>query len=388
MQCFALIRTDIAMDPPAASDKTTTPPTVCIGEYCAYSPLDIQSAYALPIARAKGAVVATVDAYAYPTAASDLARYRSRFKLPPCTVASGCLRIVNQNGASSPLPGPAPSDTDWPSEQALDIDMISAACPECRIVLVETNDDFPGNLAAGVNAAVSGSIDAAVVSNSYGSNETSGSSGNYNHPGHVIVASAGDNGGGSPGVYDGAGPQQPCSYSTVVCVGGTSLRHAANKRGWNENVWNDWAVQCSGGIRCGATGSGCSALVAKPTWQHDTACPKRAESDISAVAAVTTPVWVYTTAYQGFTTFGGTSASAPLIAGMFALTGNARTAPQPQSLWSHGGNATLFNDVLKGQNISLSITGPCDSPIISVCVATGGYDGPTGWGTPHGIGGL
>src|SRR5215468_8601812 len=68
-------------------------------------PSDLVSAYKLDTTKGSGAIVAIVDAFNYPNAESDLASYRSQYGLPPCTKANGCFKVVNQNGATSPLPG-------------------------------------------------------------------------------------------------------------------------------------------------------------------------------------------------------------------------------------------------------------------------------------------
>src|ERR1051325_9743168 len=100
-------------------------------------PADFASAYKLNAAKTSTATIAIVDAFHYANAESDLATYRSQFGLPPCTVASGCLTIVNQNGATSPLPAAPPPGDDWTVEAALDLQMASAACPSCKLVLFE-----------------------------------------------------------------------------------------------------------------------------------------------------------------------------------------------------------------------------------------------------------
>ena len=154
----------------------------------------------------------------------------------------------------------------------------------------------------------------------------------------------------------------------MVAVGGTSLKKATGTRGWAETVWS-------------GTGSGCSSVVAKPSWQTDSGCTKRSEADTSAVADPNTGVAVYdSTAYRGskgWMVFGGTSASSPIIASVFALAGNAATQNAAQGLWQHGGTAG-FNDVTSGTN------GTCSASYAYICKARAGYDGPTGWGTPNG----
>jgi subtilase family serine protease len=153
---------------------------------------------------------------------------------------------------------------------------------------------------------------------------------------------------------------------------------------WTQSAWNTLKLDECGGS-CGATGSGCSEIVPKPTWQHDSGCKMRSESDVSAVADVTTPVWIYSTdpGVGGWAGFGGTSASAPIISGIFALAGNATKVSQPQGIWSHGGTSA-FTDVTKGTNFVTGIGGPCASSAKYICTSGKGYDGPTGWGTPNG----
>lgn len=317
-----------------------------------YGPSDLQSAYSLPSSSAgSGQTVAIVDAYNDPSAESDLSVYRSQYGLSPCTAANGCFKKVNQKGGTS-YPR---NNGGWAQEISLDLDMVSAVCPNCHIILVEASSASNSNLAAAENTAIS--LGANVVSNSYGGSETGASNSAYNHPGHIITASAGDN---------GTGASQPCSYSTVVCIGGTSLSRASNARGWSETAWS-------------GSGSGCSAYVTKPSWQIDTGCKMRSESDVSAVADPNTGVAVYDSyAYQGYSgwmVFGGTSVSSPVIASVYALAGNAASLNYAQSIWQHGGTSAL-NDVTSGSNGTCSIS--------YICHAGVGYDGPTGWGTPNG----
>ena len=165
-----------------------------------YGPADIQSAYAIAAdvqAHAgKGRTVAIVDAYDDPTAEADLALYRATYGLPACTTDNGCFRKVNQRGAAAPLPAVDPS---WAVEISLDLDAVSAACPDCGILLVE--GDLPGTdaLAESVDTAVRLGADA--VSNSYSAQETAitdndpltkgglpASAASYAHPGVPILA--------------------------------------------------------------------------------------------------------------------------------------------------------------------------------------------------------
>jgi subtilase family serine protease len=318
-----------------------------------YGPADLQSAYALPSATAgSGQTVAIVDAFDDATAEQDLAQYRSFYGLPPCTTANGCFRKVNQSGGTLPMPPPEP---DWSLEISLDLDMVSAVCPNCHILLVEANTNLNTDLYAAVDTAAR--LGANAISNSYGGDESSteaSSDVHFNHPGAAVTASSGDN---------GYGVSYPAASPYVTAVGGTSLtRGGGGARGWMESAWS-------------GAGSGCSAYEAKPSWQTDTGCSRRTVSDVSAVADPNTGVAVL---FGGlWFTVGGTSASSPIIASVYALAGNASSVNAGSYPYSHTGG--LF-DVTSGTN------GTCSPSYL--CTGVGGYDGPTGLGTPNGTSGF
>ena len=385
-RCFAMARTDIALGAaPALAQRGELQDCrqVFSEGYC---PIDLQHAYKLPsLTKGSGRLVAIVDAYGYHQAASDVAEYRKVMGLKPCTESTKCLRIVNQNGESSPLPNEPPPNDDWKGEQSLDLDMVSAICPNCKILLVQTDNDEVDNLYDGVRTA--GRLGAKYIGASWGIAEYGGDNAIFNQHGVVIAAAAGDNGGG--GRY-GGGPYQPCSYTYVVCVGGTHLVTAHNARGWSETVWNDWTFDECGGP-CGATGSGCSKKIAKPAWQMGISCTMRSESDISATASLRAPVIVYNSEEGGgrcpsycFGLYGGTSASAQIISAIFALAGNAATQTGAEGIWKHHTGHTY--GVTLGNNVDSNIGVTCASGIHYICYARVGWDGPTGWGTPNDLG--
>jgi hypothetical protein len=332
------------------------------------SPQDIESAYKLPVSRNSHQTVALVEAFNTPALDPNLAVYRSHYGLPACRTATGCLRIVNQNGTARPLP-PSGVPFGWDVETTLDASMVSAACPHCKILVVEADDDTIANLAAAENTAAR--LGAAVISNSYGARESGfsqGYAGAYDHPRHVIVVSTGDNG------YTAA--SFPANLASVTAAGGTQLARARNARGWSERAWNVLPSLVSEG---GASGSGCSAYVAKPAWQHDPHCPMRTVADVSAVAW---NVPIYEKVQGGWLTLGGTSVSAPLIAGVYALAGNATTIA-PGYEYSHA--RSLF-DITTGNNDWFFEGGGASCGFDYLCVAKKGYDGPTGLGSPDGTG--
>jgi subtilase family serine protease len=319
-----------------------------------YGPADLQAAYKLPSANAgAGQTVAIVDAYDDPKAESDLAVYRSTFGLPACTTANGCFRKVDQNGGTKYPRG----NTGWAEEISLDLDMVSAICPNCHILLVEASSNSFANLSAAVDTAAR--LGANAISNSYGGSEFSSevsSQSHYNHPGIAITVSSGDS---------GYGVEFPAASQYVTAVGGTSLTKSSTSRGWSETVWS-------------GAGSGCSAYISKPSWQTDTGCSRRTVADVSAVADPNTGVAVYDTyRTSGWLVFGGTSVAAPVIASVYALAGNAGSVNYGSYSYSH--TNSLF-DVTSGSN------GSCGGSYL--CTGKTGFDGPTGNGTPNGTGGF
>ncbi len=320
-----------------------------------YGPADLRAAYNLPSAGGQDQTVAIVDAGDDPNAEADLAVYRATYGLPPCTTANGCFRKVNQNGATSPLP----PDQGWAVEIALDLDMVSAACPSCHLLLVEGDDSSFDALANAEDTAAA--LGADEISNSYGGDEQNGwdrYAPSYRHAGVAIVASTGD-----------AGfqvPSMPAVFQNVIAVGGTTLTRAASARGWTETAWT-------------GSGSGCSAWLDKPAWQHDPNCPGRMVADVAADADPQTGPAVYDTTYSpGWIVVGGTSASAPFIAGVIGLSGTPSRHPDASYLYAH---ADQLYDVVSGNN-----SGYADCGGDYQCNGAPGYDGPTGNGTPNGLG--
>lgn len=324
-----------------------------------YWPADLQAAYGLPSgSRGAGMTVAIVDGYDSPTIESDLAVYRQHFNLPPCTSSNGCFTKVNENGAASPLP---PFDLGWAEEISLDVEMVSAACPLCNIVLVEadiTSDDITHLEAAEDTAA---SYNPVAISNSFGGAEASTEKRyddpHFTHSGMAVVAASGD---------DGYGSSYPAASPSVVAVGGTTLvPDSTMPRGWRESAWN-------------GAGSGCAQYEPKPAWQIDTGCANRTATDLAVVADTNTGVAVYTRSPYGdsrWGVFGGTSVGSPLVAAMYALAGRPAAGANPAQF--------LYESPLALTDVTYGSNGTCTPYYL--CHAVAGYDGPTGNGTPIGV---
>jgi subtilase family serine protease len=337
-----------------------------------FGPASLRAAYGLTRAAAtkgRDETIAIVDAYRDPNAARDLASYRSEYHLGSCKTSSGCLRIVNQRGKSGPLPK---ANAGWAVEESLDLDMVSAICSRCHILLVEASSPSTPSLGAAENAAVAAG--ARFVSNSWSGTEFPGQwayNHYFNHPGDAIVFAAGDAGYGT--VY-------PADLQYVTAVGGTTLRHVpAGSRSWTETVWGSANPAVTGG-----TGSGCAPQTAKPSWQRKpvdiaaNGCGTRTENDVAAVANPATGVAVYDTyrTHGTWTELGGTSAATPIITAVYALAGYPARRSYPASyLYQH---PARFHDVTSGLN------GVCPAARAYLCHGEVGYDGPTGVGTPSG----
>jgi hypothetical protein len=354
-RCMAWVRTDV-----------TRP--LQVGP-AGYSPADLQAAYNLTSASSTDGVtqtVAIIDAYDDPDAESDLGTYRATFALTPCTSASGCFLKLNESGSTSPLPSTDPTG-GWEGEESLDIEMVSAICPNCKILLLEANSNSTSDLYTAENSAVT--CGANVVSNSWEADEYSGETFdevNFNHPGVMITVASGDDG------YDGSGTGYPASSQYVTAVGGTTLINSSGS--WSESVWP-------------GTGSRCSLYIAQPSWQtalgtnYTNVCSNRIDNDVAAIADPNYGVAVYDSfggsgpaSCGGWCVYGGTSVASPIIGSVYALAGNGASLTDGSYSYSHLGALT---DIVSGSN------GTCGNYL---CTAEPGYDGPTGNGTPNGIG--
>jgi len=351
--CFALVHTN-------ADGRAVT-----FNSPVGYGPSQIHSAYSLPTTTAGNNTIAVVDAGSLPDIANDIATYDSTFGLgnfPECTSAKqfDCWAELNQNGKPQPLPAPV---AGWPLEESLDVEMAHATCQNCRVVLMAANSENDPDLATAVDSAAR--LHANEISNSYGDygyDCTQSEDPGYNHPHIAITVSAGDS---------GHALSCPAVLSSVVSVGGTSLFLTNSGQYSSESVWS-------------GTGGGCSTANQAPPWQKSATnwstigCGTgRGMNDVSADSNPSTGVAVYDQYdYNGWVQVGGTSVASPMLAGVYALAGNAATVAYPSKLAYE--NPSAFHDVTAGSNGSCGVQ----------CNALTGYDLPTGIGSPDGLGGF
>ncbi|MGB8965237.1 MAG: hypothetical protein WCB99_06320 [Candidatus Cybelea sp.] len=354
MRCLTLGLRDTSVAP-----RSETPQ----GSVAGYGPSQLQAAYNFTKQAKKnaGGLVVIVDAGNDPAFVSDLQVYRKQFGLPKCD--RGCVKVVNQEGKSKPLP---PTITSWLGEEALDGDMVSANCPNCKIIIVEADSNNGIDLFKSEKTAAK--FHPMAISNSWGGGEYKGEGPAtkrfFDYPGIAVTASTGDGGYGV--IY-------PSTAETVTAVGGTSLRTGGTgSRGWTETVW-------------AGAGSGCSQFIKETSWQAPIeqqlgGCTNRIAADVSYDANPGTGVAVYETTpgdgeAPGWQVWGGTSVGSPAIAAIYALSGNVKGVPASLAYANPG---DLF-DVTSGSN------GDC-APNNYLCTGEVGYDGPTGLGTPNGLG--
>jgi len=333
------------------------------GSVMGFGPAQLQSAYNIENAAKndKGGLVAVVEAGGDPALDHDLGVYRKQFGLPRCDIRNGCLRIENQYGKIRPHP---PVIDGWLAEQSLDVDMVSANCPHCRILVVEASTSL------GIAERTAARAHPIAISNSWGGSEFQGEKPSehrlFDHPGIAITASSGDG---------GYGVIFPSAANTVTAVGGTSLYKASNSRGWSETVWE-------------GSGAGCSQYIPETTWQAPIeeklgGCSKRIVADVAYIADPNTGVAVYESLPgdgepPGWQVWGGTSVGSPAIAAIYALSGD--TSGYPASI-AYANPTDLYN-------VTSGTDSPSDqcAPYYYLCNGEVGYNGPTGLGTPNGLG--
>jgi hypothetical protein len=303
-----------------------------------WAPADFQTRYKLPSGtKGAGQIVAIVDAYDNPNAASDLAAYRSEFGLGAPTFYK-----YNQDGQQGNYPS---GSVGWGVETDLDAEMVSATCPLCTIYLVEANSSDTSDLQTATAEAVK--LGAHIVDDGWGCDASSCVSQRYfDHKGVTYVAADGD--GGYPDLYP------PAAFASVAAIGGTVLSKSGSQ--YSETIWDDSA-------------GGCATDVKKPKWQHDTVCTYRLGNDAAAVAWDVAAYDSY--GYSGWFTVGGTSVSSALMAGMFGLAGNATHQDGGRTFWQSRHHKDLYK-----------IGGTCSG------YGKGRYTSCAGWGSPDGLGAL
>lgn len=366
-RCLASVSTNSYSSPA----KAVTP-----GTGGGYGPAEFHTAYQLPC-KPGGTVasvcsapssfgpetIAIVDAGGYGgSLESDLQTYDTYYGLPSCTAANGCLDVVNQSGATSPLPPNVSSG--WSDEIALDVETAHMTCQTCKIVLVEANDDYTNNLAAAEVTAAS--LSPIAISNSWGSDvdQTSYDS-DFKLKGTAVVAATGDYGTVS------GGQSWPADIPQVVAAAGTTLQLNTDNTWAGETVWS-------------GSGGGCSTTYTAPSWQTSRGdwssggCSGggRAFGDLSADADPSTGAAVVVG--SSWYIIGGTSLATPLIASMYALADDLPSGVDAVNVPYQNASSSTAHDITSGND--------CTGTGQPNCTAATGFDVPSGLGAPIGLG--
>ncbi len=346
-RCFGEVLVD-------ANEKPITDATSPPGGWTAP---ELEAAYGVPTTGGPNTVIATYIGSHYTNAESDVATYRAKFGLPPCTSANGCfMQIDSDTGSTTDFSGLTDDGCGGTlGEESLDVTMLQAGCPSCKILILEGNDNASAMAQAVSHGAVSMSM-----SWGYSPESESDCQQTWIPPaGLAFFGASGDSG------YT-ATPGEPAGCTTVVAVGWTQLATDSSTRGYADTLPSGW----------GSAG-GCDAAQTKGSWEKDPSCSSRMVSDISANGD---NVAVYCTSPAGSANWevtGGSSASSPFTTALLASFGITGGSFDPAWLYA---NEAKFWDVTSGGPVAGCPSGSPDY----FCNAVTGYDGPTGVGTPYG----
>jgi hypothetical protein len=303
----------------------------------AFTPIQIRHAYGfdrvgfedathgLVAGDGSGQTIAIVDAYDDPNIASDLAHFDSMYNLP----APPSFTKVSQTGSTT-LPA---ANRGWSSEIALDVEYAHAMAPGANVLLVEAIDDSNANLLAAVSYAAKQS-GVAVVSMSWGDRENSSETSTDStfitpsgHDGVTFIASSGDTGGVT---------SYPATSPNVVAVGGTSLSLDSQGNYASESGWS-------------GSGGGISPYESQPAYQNGVVTQSstyRTAPDIAFDANPNTGVMIYDTyGGRGSYSIGGTSAAAPMMAGLTAVIDQGRAVLLGRSSYASDDFLTALYDL-------------------------------------------
>jgi hypothetical protein len=306
--------------------------------------------------------IAIVDAGGYGgDLEEDLQIYNEEFGLPDCTIANGCLTVVNQDGDTSPLPPEV--STGWSYEIALDVQTAHMICQTCRIVLVEADDDYVDSLAAAEDTAAT--FSPVAISNSFGADtDVTAFDSHFKRTGMAVVAATGDDG-TIPG-----GESWPADIPEVVAAAGTTLQLNTDDTWASEKVWS-------------GSGGGCSVTYDAPSWQRSRGdwaaggCSNggRAFGDLSAAGNPGTGAAIAID--SSWHIIGGTSLSTALIASMYALGSDVPAGTKAAALPYQKATSSNMHDITSGND--------CNFAGQHNCTARTGFDVPSGLGSPKGL---
>jgi kumamolisin len=340
-----------------------------------YTPIQVAALYNVPAGNGSGECIGLIELGGGYTPA-DLSTYWTQLQL---TQTPSVSAVSVGNGSNSPT-----GDPDGPDgEVMLDIEVAGSIAPAAKIVVYFAENTDAGFLNAITTAVHDSTNNPSIISISWGGPESSWTQQAMTSMdeacqaaaamGVTICVAAGD-GGSTDGVNDGKNHVDfPSSSPNVLACGGTHLV-ATGSTITSETVWNELSNNE------GATGGGVSDVFPLPGWQSAAGVPPSANSNHNAgrgvpdVAGNADPTTGYVTLVDGQSgVIGGTSAVAPLWAGLIALINESLGKPVGfinPLLYQQARAASDFHDIISGNNGAYS-AGP-------------GWDACTGLGSPIG----
>lgn len=357
--------------------RNTARPGIAAAAATSYTAPQVAQAYSFPTsATGKGETIGIIELGGGYTS-SDLSTYFSNLNISP---APTVVAVSVDGGQNAPTGDPSGPDT----EVMLDIEVAGAVAPGARIVVYFAPNTDAGFLDAISQAAMDTVNKPSILSISWGGPEsswTAQSLQSFNSAlqsaaavGVTVCVACGDNG-SDDGVGDGLDHVDfPASSPYSLACGGTKLTISGSSIS-SEVVWNELANNE------GATGGGVSGTFPLPTWQASANVPAgknpsgfkgRGLPDVAGDADPSTGYQVQADG-QSFPV-GGTSAVAPLWAGLIALfnqsAGKSLGYLNPTLYQNVGESGGAFHDITSGSNGDFK--------------AAKGWDACTGWGSPNG----
>jgi kumamolisin len=342
------------------------------GAATSYSPLQIAAAYGFPAGTGQGECVGIIELGGGERTA-DLTTYFSSLGTSPAPKVTAVSVDHGKNHPTGDASGPD-------GEVMLDIEVVGAIAPQAHIVVY-----FAGNTDAAFLDAITTAIHdttnkPSVISISWGGPESSWTQQSMTAfdsafqaaatMGITVCVASGDNG-SSDGVTDGADHVDfPASSPNVLACGGTNLQISGTTT-TSESVWND-------GAQGGAGGGGVSSFFPLPAWQEGLQATKTsggatplAFRGVPDVCGDADPESGYNVRIDGTdTVIGGTSAVAPLWAGLIARLNATNGTPLGFINPRLYASPNALNDITQGNNGDFT--------------ATTGWDACTGLGSPNG----
>ena len=362
------------------------------GDVTAFTPQQLASIYGFPAGDGAGQTVAIIElGGAFDQA--DLTTYFTQDIAQPRAAGATITASYVDGVAPTPYNDPPAGSSGYTGDDVevmLDIEVVGAVAPAADIVVYFAANEGDQHFYNAVSDAVHATPRPCVISISWGGPEAGTEqtlqawddlAASAAAMGTAITVAAGDSGASDENPQEEGFDKQrhvdsPADTPHVLSCGGTRLTSTDGTSITSEVTWND-------GTRGGASGGGVSTIfVPAPAWQTTAACVAEGTQPIAGrgvpdVSADASPASGYVVRADGSKqTVGGTSAVAPLYAGLLARIAPHLNGQIPLLLpLFYQAGESAFNDITAGNNSIYGVTGYS---------AHAGWDACTGLGSPQG----